>query len=289
MTSPAVAAPQAAAKSQNAVGRELADRQRHRGRGASRAVVEAGGALAFSRDGRVGHLAPDPGQDQQGRGAGNDQHRHGRPERPGEGGDRSNQERSGDGAGLVECLVHGEPPAKADRAGGVRQQRGLGRTPDRFPGAFGQDEEAGDREPGTGKERGDCQGGHADGGQRVAGERQRPVAAAAVGQGAEHNAQHQRHRLTSAGDESDQYRGCAQRREQRPGDRAGPLIHHVGGQTDHPETDHRAPRRPADRDGGIAHSRGIGEVVSAGWVIGWLVRQPRCRQREPAWIRPDRF
>ena len=164
VTSPAVAAPQAAAKSQNAVGRELADRQRRRGRGTARAVVEAGGALAFSRDGGVGHLASDPRQDKQGRGAGNDQHRHGRPDRPGEGDDRSNQEGSGDGASLVECLVHAEPPSKADRTGRMRQQSRLGRTPDRFPGALGQDEEAGDRQPGTGEERGDCQGGHADGG-----------------------------------------------------------------------------------------------------------------------------
>ena len=164
VTSPAVAAPQAAAKSQNDGGKGTgrpptppwARRAPGRGRGWWRARVLG--------DCRVGHLAPDPRQDQQGRGAGNDQHRHGRPERPGERGNTSNQERSGDGAGLVECLVHGEPPAKADRAGGMRQQRGLGRTADRFPSAFGQDEQAGDREPGAGEERGDCQGGHADGG-----------------------------------------------------------------------------------------------------------------------------
>src|SRR5215217_1272452 len=56
VTSPAVATPQAAAKSQNAVGRELADRQRHRGRGTSRAVVEAGCALAFSETAGSGIL-----------------------------------------------------------------------------------------------------------------------------------------------------------------------------------------------------------------------------------------
>src|SRR3954454_11042955 len=56
VTSPAVATPQAAAKSQNTVGRELADRQRHRGRGASRAVVEADGALAFSETAGAGIL-----------------------------------------------------------------------------------------------------------------------------------------------------------------------------------------------------------------------------------------
>ena len=101
VTSPAVAAPQAAANSQKTVGREPADRQRHRGRGASRAVVEAAGALAFSETAGSGDLAPQPRQNQQGCGAGNDQHRHGRPKCPGERGNTSNQERSGDGAGLV--------------------------------------------------------------------------------------------------------------------------------------------------------------------------------------------
>src|SRR3954451_450821 len=56
VTNPAVATPQAAAKSQNAVGRELADRQRHRGRDTSCAVVEAGGPLAFSETAGSGIL-----------------------------------------------------------------------------------------------------------------------------------------------------------------------------------------------------------------------------------------
>src|SRR5512132_1209849 len=56
VTSPAVAIPQAAANSQNTVGREVADRQRQGGRAASRAIVETVAALAFSETAGSGIL-----------------------------------------------------------------------------------------------------------------------------------------------------------------------------------------------------------------------------------------
>jgi hypothetical protein len=61
-------------------------------------------------------------------------------EEDGERGDAGDQQRSGDGARLVECFVDREPAAQSNGPGGVGEKCGLGRAADCFPGPLGEDE-----------------------------------------------------------------------------------------------------------------------------------------------------
>ncbi|GAB2594500.1 hypothetical protein GCM10009593_39360 [Microlunatus antarcticus] len=106
--------------------------------------------------------APDPAEDDQGGGARHDQHGQGGPQRPGEGGDPGHEQRSRDGARLVEGLVDREAASEADPAGRVGQQRGLRRAPDGLAGAFGEDQGAGEGQARAAEERGDGERRHAD-------------------------------------------------------------------------------------------------------------------------------
>ena len=205
-------------------------------------LAETLGGVLERRAGRVAHPAPDPGQDEQSGRPGNDQHRQGRPERSGHGGYGSDKEWSGYGADLVEGLVHTHAATESDRAGGMGQQSRLGRTAYGFAEPFGQDQEAGERQTGAGHERCNGQQRHADCCYGVAGIGDGPVAAGPIGPGSEDHAQQECHRLARAGDQSDEYRGSAQRCEQGSRDRSGSFVDHVGGQADHAESDHRSPR-----------------------------------------------
>ena len=91
---------------------------------------------------------------------------------------------------------------------------------DGFSGPLGQDEDAGDGQPGACQEGCDGERGDAGGGEGIAGQGERPIAAGPVGPGAEqHQPEDQRQRLTGPGDQPDEHSGCSESGQQRPGDR----------------------------------------------------------------------
>ena len=263
VTRPAVAAPAEAANSQNRRGSPAHPcpfrRLRPPGAGRWGTVPDGAGSSPVGRvgwspgrKGRDGGVAdPRTQQEQQRdrRSPGDGQHGHRRPQCTAQGRDGRDQQRPGERADLVQRLVHREPPAEADGRGRVGQQRRLRRAAHRLAGALGQDERAGQHETGRTDERRQRQRGDAHGGQRVAAQGERPVAAGAVGQGAEDQPQHQRQGLTGAGDQAHQQGRCAQGGQQGPGDRPGALVDHVRRQAHHAEADDGPPRRPPGRPG----------------------------------------
>ena len=65
-------------------------------------------------------MPANPDQDEQGGDAGHDENGKCGPQHSGQGDDRSDQQRTSDGANLVERLMHREAAAQADSTGGVR-------------------------------------------------------------------------------------------------------------------------------------------------------------------------
>ena len=80
-----------------------------------------------SKSALLAHVAAAQGeQEEQGDRAGHGQHRHAGPQRSG-GDDRRDDQRAGEGAHLVERLVHAEAAPAPHRRGDVRQEGGLRR------------------------------------------------------------------------------------------------------------------------------------------------------------------
>ncbi|GIJ48038.1 hypothetical protein Val02_49240 [Virgisporangium aliadipatigenens] len=105
--------------------------------------------------------APDPDQEQHRRDRRNRQHGQPRPERTRRRDDGSDQQRPGERADLVQRLVHAEPTPHTDPAGGIGQQRRLGRTADRLPEPLGEDQHRRDNQSGPAQHRRDGQQRHA--------------------------------------------------------------------------------------------------------------------------------
>jgi hypothetical protein len=84
---------------------------------------------------------------------------------------------------------------------------------------------------------------HRDHGDRVPGDRERPVLAGAIRQPAAEPPKRQRDRFTKPGDEIDQRGAGPEGRQIWAGDRPGTLVDEVGEHADHREGDHEPRRR----------------------------------------------
>ena len=109
---------------------------------------------------------------------------------------------------------------------------------------------------------------HAHHRHRVPGHGPRPVPPGPVGQRPGEQPEPQRRGLPGAGHQADHQRGGAERGEERSGHRPGALVDHVGGQADHPEPRHHAPRRGGPRP---AHPTSSPQARATEPTSTWLV------------------
>jgi hypothetical protein len=91
--------------------------------------------------------------------------------------------------------------------------------------------------------------------QRIAGDREGPVAAGAVAQVAEEQAQPVADQLAEAGGQADHRATRTEQRQVRAGDAAPTLIHHVGQQADHAHQHHKGHGAPLQAVCGIDRTR----------------------------------
>ncbi len=189
---------------------------------------------------------------------------------------RGHEQRSDDGAGLIERGVQAEAPAVADFGGRAGKQNVAGGAAQALAGALGDDEGGGHR-PVQRK----SQQRNGDHGESIAEDGEGPVGAGAVGQAAGEEAQAGGQHFAETGDEADLGGVGAEILEEGAEDAARALIRHVGKQADHAEAEDETQRGGA----------GIGGMWGVGWaghpIYGQVTRPYFLTSRSRSLNRPS--